>query len=428
MRQALLLLATAMLIAADPSISIVPDRATAIYEAKAPIAWTVTASGQGAVDFAKTTWQIKRGGGTLVSQGTLDLAAGAGTVTAQLDEPGTLLLEVVAKATEAGKKDLKALACAAVEPKGIRPPSAPEDFDAFWKAKLEELATVPAHPQLTEAKPERDGIDYWHITMDNIRGTKIRGQLAKPKREGKFPALLIVQWAGVYKLPQAFVSGDAAAGWLVLNISAHDLPIQEEDGFYKQQADGPLKNYAAIGNDDREKSYFLRMFLGCARAADYLASRPDWDGKTLVVTGNSQGGLQSLVTAGLRPQLITALMVNVPAGCDNNAATAGRAGGWPFYLRGDAPAKVLETVRYFDGMHFAARITCPALVGMGLIDTTSRPDGVFAAVNAMRGPVETVVMPQYGHQGRHEAYYQRFGAWKSALAAGKPAPVPEAKP
>jgi cephalosporin-C deacetylase len=65
-----------------------------------------------------------------------------------------------------------------------------------------------------------------------------------------------------------------------------------------------LKDYVSIGNDDRDKSYFLRMYLSCYRAADYLAHRPDWDGRTLVVTGTSQGGMQAIVTAGLHPKRV----------------------------------------------------------------------------------------------------------------------------
>lgn len=423
-----LLVLGGVLAAAEQGFSIVPSQPTAIYEPGAPIAWTVEATGEGAVPMQAVGFQVKRGGAAVVGQGTLDLSAGPGTISASLDEPGTLLVEVVAKAAEPGQKDVKGLGGAAVAPRRIAPSlPPPDDFDAFWQAKLDELAAVPANPVLTAAPAEREGVEYWRIAMDNIRGTRIHGQVAKPQREGRFPALLIVQWAGVYKLPKTFVTGDAAAGWLVLNLNAHDLPIDEPDAFYKQQGDGALKGYTAIGNDDRERSYFLRMFLSCARGADYLASRPDWDGKTLVVTGNSQGGLQALVTAGLRPELVTAALMNVPAGCDNTAADAGRAAGWPNWINaggGKDTEQVHATARYFDGMNFAARVRCPTLVGMGLIDVTSRPDGVFAAINSLRGPVEAVVMPQLGHQGRHEAYYQRFGAWKAALLAGKPAPAP----
>jgi cephalosporin-C deacetylase-like acetyl esterase len=39
------------------------------------------------------------------------------------------------------------------------------------------------------------------------------------------------------------------------------------------------------------------MYLGDYRAVEYLASLPDWDGKTLVVMGTSMGGQQSLCVA-----------------------------------------------------------------------------------------------------------------------------------
>lgn len=140
--------------------------------------------------------------------------------------------------------------------------------------------------------------------------------------------MLIVQWAGVYPLQRSWVSDQAAEGWLVLNLNAHDLPIDEPEAFYREAANGPLKDYPSIGNDNRETSYFLRMYLSCYRGAQHLTERPDWDGRTLVVTGGSQGGLQSFVTAALHPK-VSALMACVPAGCDLLGPIAGRKPGGP---------------------------------------------------------------------------------------------------
>src|SRR5690606_13518415 len=95
--------------------------------------------------------------------------------------------------------------------------------------------------------------------MDNIQGTKIHGQMAKPAKGEKLPALLIVQWAGVYPLQKDWITWKAKNGWLVLNINAHDLPIDNDEQFYKDQSQNELKNYASIGNESRDESYFLRM-------------------------------------------------------------------------------------------------------------------------------------------------------------------------
>ena len=39
--------------------------------------------------------------------------------------------------------------------------------------------------------------------------------------------MFIVQWAGVYALQKDWVTQRAGEGWLVLNINAHDIPIDE---------------------------------------------------------------------------------------------------------------------------------------------------------------------------------------------------------
>jgi cephalosporin-C deacetylase-like acetyl esterase len=309
-------------------------------------------------------------------------------------------------------------------------PSAPrpDDFDEFWEAKLRELNAVPMNPQLASAPSHKPNVEYWKIKLDNIRGASIQGQLARPFPGEKLPALLIVQWAGVYPLQKAWVTDRASEGWLALNINAHDLPIDEPEEFYREQAAGPLKDYPAIGNDNRDTSYFLRMYLSCYRAADYLAQRPDWNGKTLIVSGGSQGGLQSLMTAGLHPQITAALAV-VPAGCDMLGPNAGRAPGWPAWywnVSGKDAEKVRQAARYFDVVNFAPRVKCPVLVGLGLVDQVCPPAGIFAALNQIQSAKEIVVLPSAEHQekyGSHAPYYRRWGAWTAALKQGEPAPI-----
>jgi len=218
----------------------------------------------------------------------------------------------------------------------------------------------------------------------------------------KLPAMLIVQWASIYPLQKPWVTDRAAGGWLVLNIMAHDLPIDEPAEFYAAQTDGPLRDYWGIGNDDRETSYFLRMYLSCYRAAEYMSQRPDWDSKTLVVSGTSQGGQQTLMLAGFHPK-ITAALALVPAGCDMLGPDIGRRGGcpqWYSITNGKDPAKVHQASRYFDVVNFASRVRCPVLAGVGLIDETCPAAGVFAALNQMQVPKEIVVLPQSDHQGR----------------------------
>lgn len=422
--------------APPPALTVECDDADGIVDVGQQVTWTIRA--QPGVTGARYT--LKRGGLTEVVASPLDFeSTQVATVTAAGDAPGTLLLDVRGTNPEGG--DAKALGGVAIAPDKIEPSAPrPDDFDAFWAEKLAELAAVPINAQVVDVEPSTrpapttstsqpaamPGVTYSQVTLDNVRDTRVHGQLARPRTGEKFPALLVVQWAGLYPLQPNWVRDRAAEGWLAFNIHAHDLPIDQPEAFYKQQDGGPLKGYASMGNDDRDKSYFLRMYLGVARAIDYLKTRPDWDGKTIVVTGTSQGGLQAFVGAALRPDDVTAILAIVPAGADMLGADVGRSPGWPRWARAvgkkDKDA-VRNASRYYDIVNFAPRVRCPALVGLGLLDETCPPAGVYAAANRLAGPKEIVAMPRSSHYGPHDPVTARAAAWRAAIRDGKPAPV-----
>ena len=406
---------------------VAPDRSNGVYQAGDTVHWTVEWKGGDNVPAAHYT--LKSGGQTDVGQGNLTFSNNVATLESKFDAPDTMLFEVK---WQPENDTNRAVGGAVAAPDRIMPASPPPaGFDAFWKAKLKELKKVPAHPKLEKVASGKPGVAYWKITLDNIRGTHIQGQIARPEKGGKFPALLIPQWAGVYGLQKNWVTDRAAEGWLALDIEPHDLPIDKPEAFYKEQFAGPLKDYWSIGNDDRDTSYFLRMYLSCYRAVEYLKTRPDWNGKTLVVMGDSQGGQQALMIAGLHPKDITAVLALVPAGGDMLAPEAGRAPGFPHWYfnaeGGKDPNKVHEASRYYDTANFARHIKCPVLVGLGLRDEVCPPSSVLAIVNQITSPEEVVILPKSGHQDEHgtQGYYnqRRYSAWLPALEQGKPASV-----
>ncbi len=397
-------------------LDIKPNHADGIYEPGQTVVWTVSAKGQLPSHMPYT---VKTGGTVVTTSGTLAFIDGRAEVSASRTDAGTLLLSISHDgATSYGGAAYDWTKIPVSAP-------APEDFDAFWTAKLAELANVPCDPRLEAVESGTPGVKLWKITMDNIRGSRIHGYLARPEGEAPCPAMLAVQWAGVYPLDKSWSVASAKSGWMVLNILAHDLPVDASKEFYAQQNGGDLKNYPHIGADDRDSSYFLRMYLACYRGADYLTQRVDWNHKVLLAQGGSQGALQSIVTAGLHPA-VTVITANIPAGCDHTAADLKRAPGWPVLINtwyGKDQAKLRSTSRYFDAVNFARRIRCPVLVGMGLIDVTCPPDGVFAMYNQISTPKRLVIMPSAGHMGPHGAYYTAMGTWWAAAKDGKPLPM-----
>ncbi len=407
----LLALAVSRPLWAAVAIDISADKESGVYAVGDTATWTVNVTNDGQPATGEVAWNVQQGGLAQIAGGKQALEAGKATLKGTRADAGTLLLNVVYEPTPGQRT--QGLGGAVFGPEQIKPSApAPDDFDTFWAGKIAELKAVPMNVQITPVDIGRADIEYYKIDMDGYKGSKIHGQLAKPKGKTSLPGLLQVQWAGVYPLSRDWVVGPASQGWLAFNIIAHDLPIDEPAQFYKDQDANQLKGYPMIGREDRETSYFLRMYLSCYRAVDYLLSRPEHDGKTVLVQGGSQGGGQSLVTAGLHPA-VTAIAADVPAMCDHTGHLADRAPGWPrlcgWGLKPDSE-KALATSRYFDAVNFAARAHCKtALVGIGLIDTTCPPAGCLAAYNALPCTKQLVLMPKRGHGGDHGAYYSAYG-------------------
>ncbi len=421
-------------------LTFTPYHANGIYAVHERIGWRVElAAGETAA--GRYTYTLKRDGLAVIGTGTLDISTGHATIETSLDRPGMLLVEVRPPAGTVGfhgasKSEVgRVLLGAAVAPREIRPSAPkPRDFDAFWAAELRRLDSIPPEPVLTPGESGRPDVAYFTIRMNNVKGAHIYGQLAMPARqdEGRagFPALLILQWASPpYPLHREWVTDYAARGWLVLNVEPHDVPADMPQAFYDALPQ-LIKDYRLIGRDSRDESYFLSMYLGDYRAAEYLASRPDWDGRTLVIMGTSMGGQQGFAVAGLDSR-VTALVAHVPAGCDFLGPLHGRAAPYPNW---DVERQDVRTAAgYFDAVNFAPRIRARALISMGFIDETSPPAGIWAAFNELLGPKEAAPMVDSPHNHLATAaqmlpYTRRSAEWLDILARGGDPIVPEREP
>lgn len=375
-----------------PNVNLVfePFHKSSIYKIGEPAGWNIHALlGAG---YTKYSYELRENNLKLLKSGVIDLSSGLGTIETTLDHPGMLYLRLSyigapPPATPPTPQELdKMTVGAAVAPEQIRPAlGKPDDFDAFWASKLAALKQVPINPRLEPAATDREDVELSTVTLDNLN-SQVHGYLAVPKGGGKHPALVLYQYAGVYPLQKSLVTDRAAEGWLAFDVDSHDMA--------PDQATAP-HDYARIGNDSRETSYFLNMYLRDTRALDYIQSRADWDGHTIVVMGMSMGGQQSIATAGLNPDRVTAMIINVPAGADFSGDLHGSKRGYPNWPVDDP--KVVETARYFDAANFAPAIKAKSLVAFGFIDTTSPPYGVLSAFNQIQGPKEAAPMPDSDH-------------------------------
>jgi cephalosporin-C deacetylase-like acetyl esterase len=390
---------------APPAIRISCDRDAALYKLGETAKFFIQTAADG-----EAAYRLSEDGFKTVKQGKISLTKGKTySLEGTLEAPGFLLLQV--DHTGDGKKQT-AYAAAGFDPTKIAPTAKmPDDFDAFWEAGKNELAKVPMNPKLERSeKHGNTQVDCYKITLDNVEGKKVQGWLSVPKGTGPFPAILTVPGAGVYPIepdpnpdPGKKFAKLSELGALSMNIIIHDIPVDESPAFYKKLLAGSLKDYRDQGLDDKTKSYYRAVILGCLRCNDYLTSRPDYNGTDLAVTGGSQGGALTLITSGLDPRVKLAAP-NVAAMCEHGGVAHGRVSGWPHWLmrkgiRDDKErfAKVLEASAYYDAVNFARKFKGKSLHGVGFIDTVCAPTTVYAAYNVHPDPKQMVNSPLMGH-------------------------------
>ncbi|MBI5773683.1 MAG: acetylxylan esterase [Verrucomicrobia bacterium] len=411
--------------AAQPStnyvLKVTADRADALYQRGETVAFTVTLTLAGQpVDAAAVSWIISKDGVPPTQTGKAQLRAGTATLTGKLDEPGFLQCRVTF--ITPGKSNLVALGGAGIDPAQIKPGlPPPEDFDTFWAAQKKQLAAVPVNARLTPEKSPTNVVEVFDLQADSL-GAPVSGYFARPvgAKPKSLPVILTVHGAGVQSSSLAAVTGWAARNFLALDINAHGIPNGRPKQFYTDLAAGELKDYRTRGRESRDTVYFRGMFLRLVRALDFLTAQPEWDGRTVVVHGSSQGGFQSIVAAGLDAR-VTFIAAGVPAGCDHTGFKARRINGWPkFIATGETPPpNVVEAVRYYDAANFATRTKAAGIVTVGFIDTTCPPSSVYAAYNALPGKKEIFNDIAAGHTNTPKAVEKMRAAILAHVAAVK---------
>ena len=182
--------------------------------------------------------------------------------------------------------------------------------------------------------------------------------------------------------------GYAHKGLIVFDVNAHGIPNGKSKEFYtKVRADITKERggrYNHSGKEDREKYYYKDVYTRVIRSLQYVKSLPEWDGKTLIVSGGSQGGAQAIVAAAL-DQDVTLCRALVPAMSDHSGILAGRQSGWPRACEtADGKPdtqKAFENMAYYDDVFFGRRIKCPIYTCTGFIDTVCSPTSVYAFYN-----------------------------------------------
>ena len=347
---------------------------------------------------------------------SMTLKDGTAKWSGKMAKPGFYRVTATA---HVGGKDYKGLCTAGFSPEKLRPYcQEPKDFDVFWKKALDAARNNDLNPtkRLLPERCTKDMNVYEVSYVNNNWNSRMFGILSVPVKPGKYPALLRVPGAGVR--PYSGDTYTAPGKCIVLEIGVHGIPVTMEQNVYDDLHNGALDGYWNFNVAEPDKNYYKRVVTGAVRGVDFIASLPEWDGKTIGVTGASQGGFLSLAVAALDKR-ITFLGVVHDAMCDYEAELHNVGGGWPHTIYWDMKSGLdknlinlkVEGGRYYDGVNFARRVTQPGWYSFGYNDEVVPPTSSYSTYNIVTAPKTLSVYQMTGHYW----YQEQWDEWQDFL-------------
>ena len=285
----------------------------------------------------------------------------------------------------------------------------PEDFDQFWREAKQKLAAVPygaSDVELTEVFPSSatNTHRFFAVKIPCLGPRPVTGWLTVPKnpQAGGVPIRAIFDGYGcIQKAPNPPTANSGQQVRFQVNAHGYDL-IGHDDQYYKDFYNSlyptTRKSYGLEPSDydNPTNTYFYYMAMRVVRAFDYLKTRPEWDGKTIIAEGGSQGGLQTMWAGGLVDG-ITQIKPSVTWGCDIGCPFNGGTNPYPSRTWG---IPNVSGAFYLDSALHAKRVprTCSAeITRLGMGDYTCPPRGVLLSYYNMKCKVKAKLVQGSTH-------------------------------
>lgn len=287
----------------------------------------------------------------------------------------------------------------------------PADFDAFWTRTLEQAADCELAARFDAYDAALTTVDVYDASFAGWGGHRVSAWLIVPKQTPG-PVPCVVQYLGYTRgrgMPHDHLMWPASGrAVFVMDTRGQGASGSDHAGSTPDPVGGDnpqSPGFMTRGILDPAQYYYRRVFTDAVRAVDAAKTSPAVDSGRIYVAGASQGGGIATAVAGLRGDVVAAL-IDVPFLTHFRRALE-ITDNDPYqeivrFLKTQrgADEQVFGTLAYFDGQHHAARARCAALYSVALMDQTCPPSTVFASYNRWAHPDKHIeVYPWNTHEG-----------------------------
>lgn len=293
-------------------------------------------------------------------------------------------------------------------------PNAPTDLTEFWQESLDESKRTPLNSSFETIEYPVTGLEVQRVSYDGWRGARMSGWFLARKGARSQATLVFYHGYGGSKGQVYDYLAWALQGYTVLAVDVRGQSGDSSDpGNYPG---GHVSGWMTKGILSKDAYYYRGAYVESVRALDLAVSRPEVDPDRIGVLGVSQGGGLTLAVAALdsRPKLA---MPEVPFLCHYRRAV--EVSNVNPYLElalychrhPDRESQVFDTLRYFDNLSIASRITCPVLMTVGLQDLVCPPSTIFAVYNHLSSTEKEIRVYPYGAHEAFPTHHEHKVAW-----------------
>jgi cephalosporin-C deacetylase len=325
-----------------------------------------------------------------------------------MDKPGFYKVRFTINVTDYDDTTRKAFG---IKPDKIRSQyEKPADFDAFWKNTRKELDAVQPEFKVTElVDSNKKEHRVFLVEMKSLGGYNIRGYLTEPVIKNKNKKFVVLLGLPGYQVSLGPLIGtDPDIAMFTLNIRG--------SGNSRDEINVRRDSYIVLNLEDKNKYVLRGAIMDCVRAVDFIYSRSELRHDNIIVAGGSLGGYLTVALASLDKRINFCSAANPILSDVRNLE---HEVDWPIndihkYVNtrpGVTMDKVYDNLDYFDAKNFAINLTCPTLVGLGMVDNIAPPNHVYVLYNNItQAQKHIIIFRDLGHEiGKKYNIYE--GRW-----------------
>ena len=280
----------------------------------------------------------------------------------------------------------------------------PSDFDAFWTASRDAIAEIEPGPVLARQKSPGEGLVYDRLSFTSLGNIRVSGYLLRHDVAEARP--LIVHSHG-YNSQYDVMLNWANTGCNVLGIDFRGFGRSAQPAL-------ALGGYILTGISSPHTSILRGAAMDLVQALRVARTLLGKHISSLTLYGFSFGGAMALIAAALEDNVDLLVTGQPTLGWNSERlrlSKAGSAAEINRYISGNPTERdtVMQTLDYFDAMHFSARLGVPTFMGIGLDDDVVPSRSVFAITNHVAtADLELRILPVAHSDDPRESLWGEF--------------------